>query len=87
MTLSMRQRIKEGMLFTDLTEGLPEERLRGKELMYEYNHTRPSEENRRRELIERIFAKTGDNVWIEPPMFFLTVRILRLVKIFMPISI
>lgn len=64
MTLSMRQRIKEGMLFTDLTEGLPEERLQGKELMYEYNHTRPSEEKRRKALIGQIFAKTGDNVWI-----------------------
>lgn len=70
MTLSMRQRIKEGMLFTDLTEGLPEERLQGKELMYEYNHTRPSEEKRRKELIGQIFAKTGDNVWIEPPVYF-----------------
>lgn len=56
MTLSMRQRIKEGMLFTDLTEGLPEERLQGKELMYEYNHTRPSEEKRRKELIGQIFC-------------------------------
>ena len=64
MTLSMRQRIKEGMLFTDLTEGLPEKRLQGKELMYEYNHTRPSEGKRRKELIGQIFAKTGDNVWI-----------------------
>lgn len=43
MMLSMREKIKKGMLFTDLTEGLPEERLRGKELMYDYNHTRPSE--------------------------------------------
>jgi Maltose acetyltransferase. len=57
MTLSMRQRIKEGMLFTDLTEGLPEERLQGKELMYEYNHTRPSEGKRRKELIGQILLK------------------------------
>ena len=70
MTLSMRQRIKQGMLFTDLTEGLPEDRLKGKSLMYEYNHTHPSEEKKRRELIGQIFAKTGSNVWIEPPIYF-----------------
>lgn len=43
MSMSMRDRMKAGKLFTDMCEGLPEERLRGKELMYEFNHTRPSE--------------------------------------------
>lgn len=43
MNMSMRDRMKAGKLFTDMCEGLPEERLRGKELMYEFNHTRPSE--------------------------------------------
>ncbi|MGG5947733.1 galactoside O-acetyltransferase [Salmonella enterica] len=70
MMLSMREKIKKGMLFTDLTEGLPEERLRGKELMYDYNHTRPSEENKRRELIAQMFGKIGRNAWIEPPISF-----------------
>lgn len=70
MSLSMRERIKRGMLFTDHTEGLPEERLRGKELMYDYNHTRPCEEEKRQKLIRQIFAKTGENVWIEPPVYF-----------------
>lgn len=70
MTLSMRERIKKGMLFTDLTEGLPEERLRGKELMYDYNHTRPSEAQKRSELLSQMFGNVGENAWVEPPVYF-----------------
>ncbi len=70
MDLSMRDRIKQGLLFTDMTEGLPEERLRGKELMYDYNLTRPSEEERREELLREILGRAGGNIWIEPPFRF-----------------
>ena len=36
MNMSMTERIKAGKLFTDMCEGLPEKRLRGKTLMYEW---------------------------------------------------
>lgn len=70
MTMPMRERIKAGQLFTDMCEGLPEERLRGKELMYEYNHSRPSEVEKRKSLIKSMFGSTGENAWIEPPIYF-----------------
>lgn len=37
MNMSMTEKIKAGKLFTDMCEGLPEKRLRGKTLMYEFN--------------------------------------------------
>ena len=43
MNMSMKEKIKAGKLFTDMCEGLPEKRLRGKTLMYEFNHSHPSE--------------------------------------------
>lgn len=70
MSLSMREKIKQGKLYTDMCEGLPEERLRGKELMYEFNHTRPSEVEKRTALLQAIFGKIGDNPWVEPPIHF-----------------
>ncbi|UPQ72736.1 galactoside O-acetyltransferase [Kluyvera ascorbata] len=70
MNIPMRERIKSGMLFTDMCERLPEERLRGKELMYDFNNTRPSEEKKRIELIYKMFGKVGKNPWIEPPIRF-----------------
>ncbi|MFU0931248.1 galactoside O-acetyltransferase [Kluyvera cryocrescens] len=70
MKISMRDRIKSGMLYTDMCEGLPEERLRGKELMHDFNNTRPSEDKKRIELIYQMFGKVGENPWIEPPIHF-----------------
>ncbi|ATX01780.1 galactoside O-acetyltransferase [Citrobacter europaeus] len=70
MSMSIRDRIKAGKLFTDMDEGLPQERLRGKELMYEFNHTRPSEVEKRERLIREMFATVGENAWIEPPIYF-----------------
>ncbi len=43
MNMSMTEKIKAGKLFTDMCEGLPEKRLRGKTLMNEFNHSHPSE--------------------------------------------
>lgn len=85
MNMSMRDRMKAGKLFTDMCEGLPEERLRGKELMYEFNHTRPSEIKKREKLIREIFASVGENAWIEPPFISLTAAIFTLAKTFTPI--
>lgn len=70
MSMSMRDRIKAGKLYTDMCEGLPEERLHGKELMYEFNHTRPSEVEKRERLIREMFGSVGEHTWIEPPIYF-----------------
>ncbi|POT58492.1 galactoside O-acetyltransferase [Citrobacter amalonaticus] len=70
MTVSMRDRIKAGQLFTDMCEGLPQERLRGKELMYEFNHSRPSEIEKREKLMSEMFGTVGKHAWIEPPIYF-----------------
>lgn len=67
---SMRQRIANGQLFTDMVEGLPEDRLKGKELAYEFNHTRPSEVEKRTELMQKMFGSIGTGCWIEPPIYF-----------------
>ena len=61
--MTMREKIAKGMLFTDMCEGLTEERLMGKELMYEFNHLRPSEEEKRLQLIKKMLGKTGTASW------------------------
>lgn len=68
MSMTMRERIASGKLFTDMTEGLPEERLRAKELAYDFNHTRPSEFQRRIELLKSLFGAFGKDGWVEPPL-------------------
>ncbi len=66
--MTQRERIAAGMLYTDMGEGLPEERMRGKELAYDFNATRPSEEEKRQQIMKQLFGKVGESVWIEPPL-------------------
>jgi galactoside O-acetyltransferase len=68
--MTERENIAQGRLFTDMTEGLPEERLRGKELMTAFNRTLPSEMETRLKLARQMFKKTGERFWIEPPIYF-----------------
>lgn len=65
--MTIREKMESGRLYTDLAEGLPEERLNCKELIYDYNHTRPAEEKKRREILEKLLGDVGEGAWIEPP--------------------
>ncbi|MHB9290939.1 galactoside O-acetyltransferase [Hollandina sp. SP2] len=68
--MTERENIAQGRLFTDMTEGLPEERLWGKELMRVFNGTLSSETEKRLQLVKEMFKKTGEFFWIEPPIYF-----------------
>ena len=66
--MTIREKMKNGMLYVDIGEGLDEERKRCKELLYDYNHTRPSEETKRKELLKELLGNMGEDIWIEPPV-------------------
>lgn len=66
--MSVRRKMEVGELYTDHGEGLPEERRAGKELVYDYNLTRPAEETRRKALLQQLLGSVGENCWIEPPI-------------------
>ncbi|MBU3143877.1 maltose acetyltransferase domain-containing protein [Clostridium sp. CF012] len=66
--MTIRENMKNGMLYIDVGEGLEEERKRCKELLYDYNHTRPSEEIKRKDLLKELLGDMGENIWIEPPV-------------------
>lgn len=59
--------MKNGMLYTDMGEGLEQERRRCKELLYDFNLTRPSEESLRASLLGELLGGMGRDIWIEPP--------------------
>lgn len=42
------------------------DRERAKELLYDYNRLRPSEQAGRMELLKKLLGKTGENLIIEP---------------------
>lgn len=67
--MTMRERISSGKLFTDMTEGLPEEREQAKLRMYDFNMSRADETIKRQELLNAIFSKET-RAWVEPPFYF-----------------
>lgn len=66
--MTIREKMKNGLLYTDMGEGLEEERMNCKELIYDYNLTRPSQINERKEILKRLLGSTGENFFIEPPL-------------------
>lgn len=66
--MTMRERLEQGKLFTDHCEGLPEERIRCKKAMAEFNKSAPDDIKIRRRLMNRLFDKEV-NAWIEPPFY------------------
>ena len=50
-------------------EELTKEREYAKDLCYDYNHTRPSEKEKLKNIIKKLFKSTGENYRINPPFF------------------
>lgn len=67
--MTMRERIKQGKLFTDMCEGLPKERSKAKKLQKKFNDSKPSDMLGRMAIMAQIFGKPT-MAWIEPPFYF-----------------
>ena len=77
--MTMRERIMSGKLFTDMCEGMPEERLAAKQRMKRFNDSDPADFEGRVALMEEIFGAPCSS-WIEPPFYFCYGRHIRLGK-------
>ena len=59
--------LHSGELYLCSDEEVVKEQEKCLELQYEYNHTRPSEKEKRKALLKEMFAEIGDGCYIEPP--------------------
>lgn len=71
--MTLAEKMKNGELYdcsTDaMTEDLETKLCECKELLYDFNHSRPSETEKRGEIIRKMFAEVGENCYIEPPFY------------------
>jgi len=49
-------------------ERLVAEQLQRLEMLYDFNHTRPSQQEKRQKMLKEMFAEIGENCYIEPPL-------------------
>ena len=68
--MNMRERIMAGKLFTDMCEGMPEERDEAKKRMIAFNSTTPDTLEERLRIQKEMLHPSSGDAWIEPPFYF-----------------
>lgn len=63
-----RESMRTGRLYYESGSDLGEEQAKCLELLYDFNQTRPSEDEKRQALLKEMFAEFGENCHIEPPL-------------------
>jgi galactoside O-acetyltransferase len=67
----VRRRMAQHELYTDSgmgLEALEEERVVAKELVHDFNGTRPRDTAERQRLLRELLGTLGERVWVEPPL-------------------
>lgn len=65
---TMKEKMHTGELYLPGDEEIIKEQFDCLELLYDYNATRPKEQEKRQELLKKMFAEIGDGCYIEPPL-------------------
>ena len=78
--MSLEGKMKSGRLYCEFGHELEEnkayeqkiqnQRVHCKELVYDYNQTRPSNGKEKRRILDELLAEAGEEIWIESPAFF-----------------
>ena len=66
---SQKERIHTGELYLPLDEEILKIQQQCLERLYDFNATRPSEQEKRQQLLKEMFAEIGEVCYIEPPIY------------------
>ena len=66
---SERDRMLAGELYDPFDPELVRARERARELCWDLNATRDADQEARRRILEELFGKGGESVWMQPPFF------------------
>ncbi|HVX10793.1 MAG TPA: sugar O-acetyltransferase [Pirellulales bacterium] len=64
-----REKMQAGELYDPLDPGLVQARNRARDLCWDLNATRESDQETRRRILGKLFGKGGDSVWMQPPFY------------------
>lgn len=66
--MDIREKMHSGDLYLSADEDLVAEQLTFVEKLYDFNATRPLEQEKRAEMLKKMFAEIGEDCYIEPPL-------------------
>lgn len=64
---SMKEKMHTGELYLPGDEQIMQEQLQCLDKLYDFNNTRPTQMQKRTQLLKEMFAEIGDDCYIEPP--------------------
>lgn len=66
--MDIKEKMHKGELYLPFDEELMKNQLRALDRLYDFNQTRPTELEKRAEMLKEMFAEIGDGCYIEPPL-------------------
>lgn len=66
--MSMRDKLHTGELYLPMDDSIMKEQLKKIDRLYDFNATRPTELDKREEMLKEMFAEIGEGCYIEPPL-------------------
>lgn len=66
--MSMKDKLHTGELYLPGDEEIMREQLQKLDRLYEFNMTRPTELDKREQMLKEMFAEIGEGCYIEPPL-------------------
>ena len=66
--MTIREKMHSGELYLPFEGELMREQLSCLDRLYDFNHTRPTELDKREQLLKSMFAELGEGCYIEPPL-------------------
>ena len=66
--MGMKERMHTGEIYDPNDESVMSEQLVCLDKLYDFNSTRPTELEKRSEMLKEMFAEIGENCYIEPPL-------------------
>ena len=67
--MAMKDRMHTGALYLPGDDEIMDRQQLCLDRLYEFNHTRPAETDKRQALMKEMFAELGENCYIEPPFY------------------
>lgn len=66
--MSMKDKLHTGELYLPMDDSIMKDQLKRIDRLYDFNATRPTELDKREEMLKEMFAEIGEGCYIEPPL-------------------
>ena len=73
--MSVKDKMHSGEIYDPNDPKIAKEQLKCLDMLYDFNQTRPTEQEKRQKMLKEMFAEIGEGCYIEPPFLSETYKI------------